>query len=154
MLSLEINGKKYEVDAEPDTPLLWILREKLGLTGTKYGCGKAQCGACTVHINGKAKRSCQMPLSKAEGAKITTIEGIAHDHPVIAAWIDQRVPQCGYCQPGQIMEAIALLSDNPNPSDEDIAKKMNGVLCRCGTYPRIERAMKSVVDGRRNDRNG
>ena len=150
MISLEVNGKKYDVDALPDTPLLWVLREKLGLTGTKYGCGIAACGACTVHIDGKAERSCQVPLVEAEGTRITTIEGIAKEHPVIAAWIKEQVPQCGYCQSGQIMEAIAFLSENPNPTDEEIAGHLSEILCRCGTYPRIARAVKLAAKGGRS----
>jgi len=141
VISLDVNDKKYEVEASPDMPLLWVIREKLGLTGTKYGCGIAQCGACTVHIDGKAERSCQIPLKDAQGKKITTIEGIPETHPVKKAWIDDDVPQCGYCHPGQIMSAVALLKENPLPSDEDINSAMSGNICRCGTYQRIRRAI-------------
>lgn len=144
MISLKVNGRKYEIDAGPDTPLLWVIREHLGLPGTKYGCGISQCGACTVHIDGKARRSCQTPLKNAEGKRITTIEGLPRNHPVIKAWIEDEVPQCGYCQPGQIMEAAALLAENPAPSDEDIDRAMSGNLCRCGTYQRIRRAIHSA----------
>ncbi len=141
MISLTINGKKYAVDAAPDEPLLWVIREHVGLTGTKYGCGVAQCGACTVHIDGKAERSCQIPAKNAQGKKITTIEGIPENHPVKKAWIKDDVPQCGYCQSGQIMEAVALLEKNPKPSDADIDDAMSGIICRCGTYQRIRRAI-------------
>lgn len=141
MISLEVNGKVYSVDVAPDTPLLWVIREHLDITGTKFGCGIAQCGACTVHIDGKARRSCQTPVRKAEGKKITTIEGISHEHPLFRAWIEDEVPQCGYCHPGQIMEAAALLEENPAPSDDDINRVMSGNLCRCGTYQRIRRSI-------------
>jgi isoquinoline 1-oxidoreductase alpha subunit len=141
MISLEINGKTFEVEASPDVPLLWVIREYLGLTGTKYGCGKSLCGACTVHIDGKAERSCQMSVKDAQGKKITTIEGIPEDHPVKVAWNTEDVPQCGYCQPGQIMDAVALLEKNPNPTDADIDGAMSGNLCRCGTYQRIRQAI-------------
>lgn len=145
MISLKVNGKQYKVDVRPDTPLLWVIREHLGLFGTKYGCGIAQCGACTVHIDGKARRSCQTPVKDAEGRNITTIEGLSRDHPVLRAWIEDEVPQCGYCQPGQVMEAVALLEENPSPSDEDIIRAMSGNLCRCGTYQRIRRAIHSAA---------
>ena len=141
MISLEVNGKKYEVESSPDSPLLWVIREHLGLTGTKYGCGKSLCGACTVHIDGKAERSCQTPVRDAEGKRITTIEGIPEDHPIKKAWDAVDVPQCGYCQPGQIMDAVALLEKNPNPTDTDIDGAMSGNLCRCGTYQRIRQAI-------------
>ena len=141
MISLDVNGKTYDVDVGPDVPLLWVIREHLGLPGTKYGCGIAQCGACTVHIDGKARRSCQTLVKDAAGKKITTIEGIPDDHPVKKAWIEDEVPQCGYCQPGQIMEAVALLQENPDPGDDDIDNVMSGNLCRCGTYQRIRRAI-------------
>ena len=151
MISLKVNGKTYEVEAEPDVPLLWVIRENLGLTGTKYGCGRALCGACTVHIDGKPERSCHIPVQDAQGKKITTIEGIPENHPVIEAWNDEDVPQCGYCQPGQIMDAVVLLEQNPNPSDTDIDRAMSGNLCRCGTYQRIRqaihRAAKSIASG-------
>lgn len=141
MISLEVNGEKYEIEVNPDTPLLWVLREQLGLTGTKYGCGAAQCGACTVHMDGKAQKSCQVPVRDAQGKKITTIEGIPEEHPVVKAWISGSVPQCGYCQPGQVMTAIALLNEKPHPTDTDIDDSMSGTLCRCGTYHRIRRAI-------------
>ena len=145
MISLDINGKRYEVDVPPDVPLLWVIREHLKLTGTKFGCGVALCGACTVHVNGKAQRSCQLPVGEAQGKTITTIEGLPEDHPVKRAWILEQVPQCGYCQPGQIMQAAALLVEDPNPSDEKIMKAMEGVLCRCGTYPRIMKAIRRAA---------
>jgi isoquinoline 1-oxidoreductase beta subunit len=146
-VSLEINGDIYEVDVEPDTPLLWVIREHLGLTGTKYGCGIGRCGTCTVLVDGKARRSCQMPAEQAQGKKIVTIEGIPEDHPIKRAWVAEQVPQCGYCQPGQIIQAVALLSENPNPSDADIERSMRGVLCRCGTYQRIKRAIHRAAEG-------
>ncbi len=145
MISLDINGKRYEVDVPPDVPLLWVIREHLKLTGTKFGCGVALCGACTVHVNGKAQRSCQLPVGEAQGKTITTIEGLPEDHPVKRAWILEQVPQCGYCQPGQIMQAAALLVEDPNPSDEKMMKAMEGVLCRCGTYPRIMKAIRRAA---------
>ena len=145
MISLDINGKRYEVDVPPDVPLLWVIREHLKLTGTKFGCGVAMCGACTVHVNGKAQRSCQLPVGEAQGKTITTIEGLPEDHPVKRAWILEQVPQCGYCQPGQIMQAAALLVEDPNPSDEKMMKAMEGVLCRCGTYPRIMKAIRRAA---------
>jgi isoquinoline 1-oxidoreductase beta subunit len=146
MISLEVNGKKYEVEANSDVPLLWVIRERLGLTGTKYGCGKSLCGACTVHIDGKAERSCQIPVRDAQGKRITTIEGIPEDHPVKKAWNAVDVPQCGYCQPGQIMDAVALLEKNPNPTDADIDGAVSGNLCRCGTYQRIRRAIHLAAE--------
>jgi len=145
MIFLDINGKRYEVDVPPDVPLLWVIREHLNLTGTKFGCGVAMCGVCTVHVNGKAQRSCQLPVGEAQGKTITTIEGLPEDHPVKRAWILEQVPQCGYCQPGQIMQAAALLVEDPNPSDEKIMKAMEGVLCRCGTYPRIMKAIRRAA---------
>jgi len=146
MISLEVNGKKYEVEASPDVPLLWIIRDHLGLTGTKYGCGKSLCGACTVHIDGKAQRSCQTPAREAQGKRITTIEGIPEDHPVKKAWNVLDVPQCGYCQPGQIMDAVALLGKNPDPADADIDGAVSGNLCRCGTYQRIRQAIHLAAE--------
>lgn len=144
--SIKVNGKKHEVDAESDTPLLWILREHLNLVGTKYGCGIAQCGACTVHLNGTAVRSCSLPVSAVGEAEITTIEGLSEngDHPVQQAWLEEDVSQCGYCQAGQIMTAAALLDRNPNPSDDEIKQAMNGNLCRCGTYTRIKKAIQTA----------
>ena len=141
---LTINKKSYSTEAEPGTPLLWVMRDNLGLTGTKYGCGIGQCGACTIHLNGVALRSCQLPIEGVVGQEITTIEGISDDasHPVQQAWIEEDVPQCGYCQGGQIMSAIALLKLVADPSDTDINTHMAGNLCRCGTYPRIRKAIK------------
>jgi len=143
MYTFTINGSKYKVEVDPDTPLLWVLREHIGLTGTKYSCGIGQCGACTVHINGKAVRSCVVPVSQVGGKSITTIEGISQNkiHPVQEAWLQESVSQCGYCQPGQIMSAIALLSEHPKPTDNQIDKVMSGNLCRCGTYGRIRKAI-------------
>ena len=145
-IALIVNGRRESVDVAPDTPLLWVLREWLGLTGTKFGCGIAQCGACTVHIDGKAVRSCMTPVSAAAGKEITTIEGIGtaeKPHPVQAAWIKHDVPQCGYCQSGQIMAAVALLKDKPNPTDTDINTITN--ICRCGTYVRVRRAIHEAA---------
>ena len=142
MAKLQVNGKTHSLDVEPEMPLLWALRDELGLTGTKYGCGIAQCGACTVLVDGKPVRSCTMPVSAAEGKPITTIEGLAvngQPHPVQAAWVAEDVPQCGYCQSGQIMSAVALLKQKPNPTDEDINTISN--ICRCGTYVRVRRAI-------------
>lgn len=147
MIRLEINGKPYEVDAASDEPLLWVIRERLKLTGTKYSCGIGVCGSCTVHIDGKAERSCQTPVGSAQGKKITTIEGLPENHPVKQAWIKTDVPQCGYCQPGQIMQAAALLNEDSRPSDEKIAERMNGNLCRCGTYPKIRSAIRLAARG-------
>ena len=144
MPKLIVNGKPVTVAVDSDTPLLWVLRDKLGLTGTKFGCGIAQCGACTVHVDGHSKRSCVMPIGELDGAKITTIEGLATPqqlHVVQQAWIAENVPQCGYCQAGQIMTTVALLAANPSPSDEDIDSALSANLCRCGTYPRIRRAV-------------
>ncbi len=141
--SINVNGEKRTVDVSPDTPLLWVLRDSLGLVGTKYGCGIAQCGACTVHFNGTAVRSCSLPISAVKEAKITTIEGLSKDgdHPVQQAWMEVDVPQCGYCQAGQIMQATALLAKNPKPTDEQIETAMNGNICRCGTYHRVKEAI-------------
>jgi len=144
-LILSINGRQRTVDSPPDTPLLWVLRDELGLTGTKYGCGIAQCGACTVHLNGQAQRSCQAPIGSLAGVRITTIEGLGGAHPLQAAWVKRDVPQCGYCQSGQIMSAAALLARNPKPTDEDIDAAMNGNICRCGTYQRIRAAIKDAA---------
>ncbi|HEY5975967.1 MAG TPA: (2Fe-2S)-binding protein [Geobacteraceae bacterium] len=141
MLTLTVNGKKYTVDVPPDTPLLWVLRDELKLTGTKYGCGQGQCGACTVQIDGKAKRSCITKVSEVKGKKIVTIEGLAESHPVKQAWVAEQVPQCGYCQPGQIMQAVTLLKEHPKPTDSQIDTAMAGNLCRCGTYQRIRKAI-------------
>jgi isoquinoline 1-oxidoreductase alpha subunit len=144
-LTLNVNGRDVAVQSSPDTPLLWVLRDELGLTGTKYGCGIAECGACTVHLNGQPQRSCQAPIGSLAGVKITTIEGLGGSHPVQAAWIKRDVPQCGYCQSGQIMSAAALLARNPKPSDDDIDRAMNGNICRCGTYQRIRAAIKDAA---------
>jgi isoquinoline 1-oxidoreductase alpha subunit len=143
--TLEVNGKPVSVTAADDTPLLWVLRDELGLTGTKYGCGIAQCGACTVHIDGQPVRSCQTPVSAAAGMKVTTIEGLGGHHPVQQAWVKADVPQCGYCQSGQIMSAAALLADKKHPSDADIDAAMSGNICRCGTYQRIRAAIKDAA---------
>ena len=149
MITLDINGKQFQTDAEPDTPLLWVLRDHLGMTGSKFGCGKALCGACTVHVNGSATRSCVLPVSAASGMKITTIEAIADStagKAVQEAWIAENVPQCGYCQSGQIMSATALLAANNTPSEADIDAAMAGNICRCATYPRIRKAIKRAAD--------
>jgi aerobic-type carbon monoxide dehydrogenase small subunit (CoxS/CutS family) len=142
--SLKINGKVHEVEVDASTPLLWVLRDSLGLVGTKYGCGIAQCGACTVHLGDNAVRSCSLPVSSVGEQEVTTIEGLSEngDHPVQKAWLEVDVPQCGYCQAGQIMSASALLKQNPNPTDEQINTAMNGNICRCGTYVRIHKAIK------------
>jgi isoquinoline 1-oxidoreductase alpha subunit len=145
MIDVSVNGKTQRVDAEPDTPLLWVIRESLGLTGTKYGCGMALCGACTVHLDGAPVRSCVTPVSAARGRRVTTIEGLAQGarlHPVQDAWIEADVPQCGYCQSGQVMSAAALLSTQNDPTDADIDAAMSGNICRCGTYQRIRAAIK------------
>ena len=150
MLTLTVNGERREIDVDPSTPLLWVIREQLNLTGTKFGCGIAQCGACTVHLDGKPVRSCSTPVASADGRAVTTIEGLATDaapHPLQQAWIAEQVPQCGYCQSGQIMSAAALLTDTPNPSDADIDLAMRGNVCRCGTYPRIRKAIKRAAAG-------
>jgi isoquinoline 1-oxidoreductase alpha subunit len=144
-IALEINGKTISVNAPPDTPLLWVLRDELQMTGTKYGCGIAQCGACTVHIDGQATRSCQAPISSLTGVKIATIEGLGGTHPLQAAWVKADVPQCGYCQSGQIMSAAALLAATPKPTDKDIDDAMSGNICRCGTYQRIRAAIKDAA---------
>jgi isoquinoline 1-oxidoreductase alpha subunit len=149
MARLLINGKSLTVDAPPDAKLLWVIREQLRMTGTKFGCGMAQCGACTVHLDGKAVRSCQTTVAQAQGKKITTIEGLHPEgkHPLQVAWIAEQVPQCGYCQSGQIMQAAALLASTPNPTDEQIVAAMSGNVCRCATYIRIKRAIKRAAQG-------
>jgi aerobic-type carbon monoxide dehydrogenase small subunit (CoxS/CutS family) len=158
MISLNVNGTEHALADDPETPLLWVLRETLGLTGTKFGCGMAQCGACTVHLNGQPVRACVMPLSAAAGQSVTTIEGLAGNatpaslddlHPLQRAWVEEQVPQCGYCQSGQIMSAAALLRDNPMPDDAAIDAAMSGNLCRCGTYPRIRRAIRRAAESSR-----
>jgi isoquinoline 1-oxidoreductase alpha subunit len=148
MIKLTLNGQAKDIDVADDTPLLWVLRDTLGLTGTKYGCGSALCGACTVHVDGQPTRSCVTPVSAVSGKSVTTIEGLSNDrgHPVQRAWIELEVPQCGYCQSGQIMSAAALLSKNPNPSDADIDGAMSGNICRCGTYPRIRKAVHRAAE--------
>lgn len=146
--NLKINGKSMDVSVNPSTPMLWVLRDHLKLVGTKYGCGIAQCGACTVHLEGVAVRSCQIPVSSVGNQAITTIEGLSEngDHPVQKAWLEHDVPQCGYCQAGQIMSAASLLTNNPTPTDSEIDSAMNGNICRCGTYTRIKKAIKSAAN--------
>lgn len=146
--SLKINGTSQQVDVDPSTPMLWVLRDHLQMVGTKYGCGIAQCGACTIHLGDNAVRSCQLPVSSVGDQEITTIEGLSEngDHPVQEAWLEVDVPQCGYCQAGQIMTASALLKRNPNPSDVEIENAMNGNICRCGTYTRIKKAVKMATN--------
>ncbi len=146
MIKLDVNGRVHEVDAEEDTPLLWVLREQLGLIGTKYGCGVAMCGACTVHVDGQPQRSCALPAGSVGEGKIVTIEGLSPDssHPVQKAWLQHEVPQCGYCQSGQIMAAVALLQDNPKPTDADIDAAMTNI-CRCGTYQRVRQAIHTAA---------
>jgi isoquinoline 1-oxidoreductase alpha subunit len=148
VISLTVNKRSVKVDVEASTPLLWVLREHLGLTGTKYGCGVAQCGACTVHLDGRPVRSCSTPVSRAAGKEVTTIEGLSPDgkHPLQRAWIEIEVPQCGYCQSGQIMSAAALLKTTSDPADDDINRAMSGNICRCGTYPRIRRAIHRAAE--------
>ena len=145
-MEIIVNGKPRSLDLDPDTPLLWALRDELNLVGTKFGCGIAACGACTVHVDGVATRSCILPISALEGKKITTIEGLSEsgDHPLQKAWLEHDVPQCGYCQSGQIMSAASLLSENPSPTDEEIDLAMHGNICRCGTYTRIKAAIKTA----------
>jgi isoquinoline 1-oxidoreductase alpha subunit len=149
MVKLIINGETHELEVDPATPLLWVIREQAGLTGTKFGCGIAQCGACTVHLDGAPIRSCVTPVQTADNRQITTIEGVNSTesglHPVQQAWIDEQVPQCGYCQSGQIMAAVALLDSNSMPSDDDIDTAMSGIICRCGTYPRIRKGIKRAA---------
>ena len=148
--NLNINGKQQQVEVDPATPMLWVLRDQLGLVGTKYGCGVAMCGACTIHLGGVAVRSCQLPVSQVGRQAITTIEGLSEqgDHPVQQAWLEHDVPQCGYCQAGQIMNAAAFLEANPSPTDEEIEAAMNGNICRCGTYTRIKAAIKTAAVNR------
>jgi isoquinoline 1-oxidoreductase alpha subunit len=148
MITLTVNGATQNIDADADTPLLWVLRDHLSLTGTKYGCGMALCGACTVHVDGAAVRSCVLPLKAVEGKRVTTIEGLSKDrsHPAQRAWIESDVPQCGYCQSGQIMSAAALLGTNPSPSDADIDAALAGNICRCGTYVRIRKAVHRAAE--------
>ena len=147
IFNLKVNGTQHQVDVDPDTPILWVLRDNLDLTGTKYGCGISQCGSCTIHLNGNAVRACMMTVASVENLDITTIEGLSKngDHPVQKAWKEHDVPQCGYCQAGQIMTAAAFLSKTPNPSDQEIDEAMNGNLCRCATYVKIKSAIKSAA---------
>jgi len=154
MIEFSVNGEPRNVDVEEDTPLLWVLRDTLGLTGTKYGCGKSLCGACTVQLDGRPMRSCVTPIAAVAGRSVTTIEGLSTDrsHPVQRAWIELGVPQCGYCQSGQIMSASALLEQNPSPTDAEIDAAMQGNLCRCGTYPRIRRAIQRAAEFARKGR--
>ena len=146
-ISFNLNGSAVSVQSEPDTPLLWVIRDEIGLTGTKFGCGKAQCGSCTVHVNGSAVRACQTPVSSVSGKKVATVESLSSDnsHTLQKAWIRHQVPQCGYCQSGQLMSAAALLAKNKNPSDSDIDAAMAGNLCRCGTYNRLRAAIKDAA---------
>ena len=146
-MAIYVNGEEHVVDVVPDTPLLWVLRDALGLTGTKYSCGMGLCGTCTVHLDGEAKRSCTIPLSEANGKHVITIEGLSTDgsHPLQQAWLEENVPQYGYCQPGQIMTAVTLLASNPNPTDDDIERAMSGNLCRCGTYQRLRQAILAAA---------
>jgi len=153
-IKLVVNGTERAVDADPSMPLLWALRDLLGLRGTKYGCGISACGACTVHLDGKPVKSCVVPLSAAAGTRITTIEGLGGEHPVQRAWIEKQVPQCGYCQSGQVMQAVALLEANPKPTRDEIREGMNGVLCRCGTYVRIESAVQRAAALLRDEAGG
>ena len=145
MIELHVNGKLHMLDVDPETPLLWVVRERLGLTGTKFGCGIEECGACTMEIDGVATKTCQLSAGWAQGKKITTIEGLPEDHPVKQAWIAEEVPQCGYCQPGFIMAASALLASNAKPTPEQVDEALDGNICRCGTYPRIRRAIQRAA---------
>ena len=146
--NLTVNGQQHRVDVSPDTPILWVLRDHLALVGTKFGCGIAQCGACTIHLDGNAVRSCTLPISAVGSQEVTTIEGLSEegDHPVQEAWLEHDVPQCGYCQAGQIMTAVAFLDSNPNPSEDEVTDAMNGNICRCGTYLRIRRAVQTAAE--------
>lgn len=149
MIQFTLNGKLVQTNDEPDTPLLWVIRDSFKLTGSKFGCGMAQCGACTMHVDGRAQRSCVLPVAAVAGKSITTIEGLGTPdnlHPLQQAWVDQGVPQCGYCQSGQIMSAASLLSDNPNPSEAQVESAMAGNICRCGCYPRIKKAILTVAE--------
>jgi aerobic-type carbon monoxide dehydrogenase small subunit (CoxS/CutS family) len=145
MISLNVNGKNYRVNVSDDVPLLWVIRDYLKLTGTKFGCGIGECGACTVHIDGKAERSCAIPVKEAQGRKIITIEGLPENHPVKRAWIEEQVVQCGYCQPGVMMQVAALLSESRNPNPEKVIGAMDDVICRCGTYPRIKKGIRKAA---------
>jgi isoquinoline 1-oxidoreductase alpha subunit len=151
MISLQVNGKKYNVDVPSDTPLLWVLRDNLKLTGTKYACGIGECGSCTVHVNGKALRSCVTAVGDVQGKKITTIEGLPANHPVKKAWIQEQVPQCGFCQPGVMMQVAALISESPKPDPNKIVGAMDDILCRCGTYPAMKKGIKTAVEMTRKE---
>ena len=151
MISLNVNGKKFKVEVPPDTPLLWVIRDNLKLMGTKYGCGIGECGTCTVLINGKAERSCTIPVDQVRGKKIVTIEGVPEDHPVKKAWIKEQVVQCGYCQPGVILQVKALMAESPKPNADKIIGKMNDIICRCGSYPRIKKGIKTAVQMTRKE---
>jgi isoquinoline 1-oxidoreductase alpha subunit len=151
MVSLNVNGKNYKVDVPDDVPLLWVIRDYLKLMGTKYSCGIGECGACTVHVNGKAERSCTIPVGQVKGKKITTIEGLSDNHPVKKAWIKEQVPQCGYCQPGVMMQVAAFLHEKPTPTADQIISKMDDMICRCGTYPRIKRGIKTAIQMTRKE---
>jgi isoquinoline 1-oxidoreductase alpha subunit len=151
MVSFQVNGKKYSVDVPPDTPLLWVIRDHLKLTGTKYSCGIGECGSCTVHIDGKAHRSCVTAVGDVQGKKITTIEGLPKNHPVKKAWIQEQVPQCGWCQPGVMMQVAALIAESKNPDPAKIVDAMDDVLCRCGSYPRMKKGIKTAVEMTRKE---
>ena len=151
MISLQVNGKKYSVDVPPDTPLLWVIRDHLKLTGTKYSCGIGECGSCTVHVDGKALRSCVTAVGDVQGKKITTIEGLPKNHPVKRAWIQEQVPQCGFCQPGIMMQVSALIAESKNPDPDKIVGAMDDVLCRCGSYPRMKKGIKTAVEMTRKE---
>jgi isoquinoline 1-oxidoreductase alpha subunit len=151
MISLQVNGKKYTVDVPPDTPLLWVIRDNLKLTGTKYACGIGECGSCTVHVDGKALRSCVTAVGDVQGKKITTIEGLPANHPVKKAWIQDQVPQCGYCQPGVMMQVAALIAASKNPDPDKIVGAMDDILCRCGTYPAMKKGIKTAVEMTRKE---
>ncbi len=151
MITLNVNGKKVKVDVPEDATLLWVLRDQLRLTGTKYGCGIGECGACTVHIDGKAERSCTISVGQVKGKRITTIEGLPETHPVKKAWVKEQVPQCGFCQPGVIMQVAALLSKKPTPTADQIISQMDDVICRCGTYPRIKKGIQTAVKSVRKE---
>ncbi|KIX12961.1 (2Fe-2S)-binding protein [Dethiosulfatarculus sandiegensis] len=153
MFKLKVNGKVHQVDSSPETPLLWVLRDDLGFTSVKYGCGIGECGSCTVLINGKAERSCSITAESAQGLEITTIEGLPEDHPVKRAWIAEQVPQCGYCQPGMILQAVDVIKSNPKASKREMAQAMDDVMCRCGTHARVLKAM-SIAAGKMGDKGG
>jgi len=146
MISLQVNGKKYAVDVPSDTPLLWVIRDNLKLTGTKFGCGIGECGSCTVHIDGKAQRSCTIAVGDVQGKKMTTIEGLPKNHPVKRAWVQEQVPQCGYCQPGVIMQVSSLISETKSPDPDKIIAAMDDVLCRCGSYPYMKKGIRAAVE--------